>query len=423
MLAQTSDIHVFRMKPLQGDVFNPAFTPLLTRMKFRNSVLQRVLELLSLSRPVAGRSRGRISYRELGINQLGAVYEGLLSYTGFFVREKDGLYEVKKAGETADPLKQAYFVRAADLAQYDAKEEVVYDDQGRPKWYPQGTFIYRLAGRNRQKSASYYTPEVLTQCVVKYALKELLKDKTADQILDLTICEPALGSGAFLNEALNQLADAYLDLKRKETHRDIQHGEIEREKQKVKAWMADNRVFGVDLNPVAVELAQISLWLNTIYEGHTIPWFGAQLAVGNSLIGARRQVFTREQIVGKERALARSRSGARQARRGPSGGRRLPLAAARFRHGQLHGPRREADDRRCDEAHRSVAARVFGAFHRGRREGARTPFRRCGQALEEARRGPALYPRPHRARISDFRPGRQSRLPFARGGFHHPATE
>ena len=66
--------------------------------------------------------------------------------------------------------------------------------------------------------------------------------------------------------------------------------------------MADNRVFGVDLNPVAVELAQISLWLNTIYEGHTIPWFGAQLAVGNSLIGARRQVFTREQIVGKERA-------------------------------------------------------------------------------------------------------------------------
>jgi len=302
VLAQTSDIHVFRMKPLQGDVFNPAFTPLLTRMKFRNSVLQRVLELLSLSRPVGGRSRGRISYRELGINQLGAVYEGLLSYTGFFVREKDGLYEVKKAGETADPLKQAYFVRVADLAQYDAKEEVVYDDQGRPKWYPQGTFIYRLAGRNRQKSASYYTPDVLTECVVKYALKELLKDRTADQILDLTICEPALGSGAFLNEALNQLADAYLDRKRKESHRDIQHAEIEREKQKVKAWMADNRVFGMDLNPVAVELAQISLWLNTIYEGHTIPWFGAQLAVGNSLIGARRQVFTHEQIVGRERA-------------------------------------------------------------------------------------------------------------------------
>jgi hypothetical protein len=301
VLAQTSDVHVFRMKPLQGDVFNPAFTPLIGRVKFRNAVLLRLLELLSLSRPKAGSSRGRISYRELGINQLGAVYEGLLSYTGFFVKEKDGLYEVKKAGEAADPLQQAYFVRATELPQYK-DDEKVYDDQGRPKWYPQGTFIYRLAGRNRQKSASYYTPDVLTKCVVKYALKELLEGKTADQVLDLTICEPALGSGALLNEALDQLADAYLDLKRKETHRDILHGDLEREKQKVKAWLADNRVFGVDLNPVAVELAQISLWLNTIYEGHTIPWFGAQLAVGNSLIGARRQVFTREQAAGRERA-------------------------------------------------------------------------------------------------------------------------
>jgi type I restriction-modification system DNA methylase subunit len=300
VLAQTSDVHVFRMKPLQGDVFNPAFTPLIGRVKFRNTVLLRLLELLSLSRPKSGSSRGRISYRELGINQLGAVYEGLLSYTGFFVKEKDGLYEVKKAGEPADPLQQAYFVRATDLPQYK-DDEKVYDDQGRPKWYPQGTFIYRLAGRNRQKSASYYTPEVLTKCVVKYALKELLEGKVADQILDLTVCEPALGSGAFLNEALDQLADAYLDRKSKETHRDILHGDTEREKQKVKAWLADNRVFGVDLNPVAVELAQISLWLNTIHEGHTIPWFGAQLAVGNSLIGARRQIFTRDQVAGRER--------------------------------------------------------------------------------------------------------------------------
>ena len=57
----------------------------------------------------------------------------------------------------------------------------------------------------------------------------------------------------------------------------------------------------MDRNPVAIELAEISLWLNTIYEGHTIPWFGAQLVVGNSLIGARRQVFTREQLESQNR--------------------------------------------------------------------------------------------------------------------------
>ena len=62
------------------------------------------------------------------------------------------------------------------------------------------------AGREREKSASYYTPEVLTQCLVKYALRELLKDvENADDILKLTVCEPAMGSAAFLNEAINQL--------------------------------------------------------------------------------------------------------------------------------------------------------------------------------------------------------------------------
>jgi hypothetical protein len=88
--------------------------------------------------------------------------------------------------------------------------------------HPKGSFVFRLSGRDRQRSASYYTPEVLTRCVVKHALAELLGTDDyapengssgiteARQILDLTICEPALGSGAFLNEAINQLSAEYL---------------------------------------------------------------------------------------------------------------------------------------------------------------------------------------------------------------------
>jgi hypothetical protein len=286
--------HNFRMEPLRCDLFDPERTPLLSRIRLRNHVLQRIIELLSLSREGRGR-RGRISYSQLGINQLGAVYEGLLSYTGFFVEEKDGLYEVKPEGESYDALKQAFFVPRSALAEYK-EEEKVFDERGRLVHHPQGSSVYRLAGRNRQKSASYYTPYVLTACVVKYALKELLKDKTADDILQLTVCEPALGSGAFLNEALNQLADAYLERKQRETGRTISHEDYLLERQKVKAYLADTRVYGVDRNPVAIELAEISLWLNTIYSGHTIPWLGAQLVAGNSLIGARRQVFLRDQL-------------------------------------------------------------------------------------------------------------------------------
>jgi hypothetical protein len=262
---------------------------------------------MSLSDPDRRSSRERVSYAALGINQLGAVYEALLSYSGFFAEED--LYEVKEAGETRDKLDVAYFVGEDELEDY-AEDEIVFDKDGAPLVHERGTFIYRLAGREREESASYYTPEVLTDCLVKYALKELIgedsSDMPADDILDLTVCEPAMGSGAFLNEAVDQLAEAYLQRKQEETGDYISHEQYNREKQKVKMYLADNNVFGVDLNPVATELAEVSLWLNTIYEQKAedpehergglafVPWFGMQLTTGNSLIGARRQVYAPE---------------------------------------------------------------------------------------------------------------------------------
>jgi hypothetical protein len=280
---------LFEIPSLKTHLFDPERTPILNKVKFRNAILQRIIELMSLSRQ-GGRNnrRGRISYAQLGINQLGAVYEALLSYQGFFA--DTDLYEVKKAGESYDELKNAYFVKADDLEKY-TDDEKVYNADGTLKKYEKGAFLYRLAGRDREKSASYYTPEVLTNCLVKYALKELLKDKTADDILKLTVCEPAMGSAAFLNEAINQLAEAYLERKQRELGERIAHDEYAHERQKVKMYVADNNVFGVDLNPVAVELAEVSLWLNTISKENFVPWFGMQLVCGNSLIGARRQVF------------------------------------------------------------------------------------------------------------------------------------
>jgi len=288
----TGGIETFSITPLRSHLFDPKQTPILNRVKFRNFVLQKIIELMSLTRPRKGKNkknrRGRISYAQLGINQLGAVYEALLSYQGFFAETE--LFEVKKAKDKHNVLETAYFVKAEDIEQY-TEDERVYNKDGSLTKYEKGAFIYRLAGRDREKSASYYTPEVLTKCLVKYALKELLKDKTADEILALTVCEPAMGSAAFLNEAINQLAKAYLVLKQQETGQTIRHEDYPKELQKVKMYIADNNVFGVDLNTVAVELAEVSLWLNTIYEGAFVPWFGMQLVCGNSLIGARRQVF------------------------------------------------------------------------------------------------------------------------------------
>jgi len=292
--------HTFEITPLKSHLFDPERTPTLNKVKFRNHVLQDILEKMSLSRPGGSRKRrGRISYANLGINQLGAVYEALLSYTGFFAEED--LYEVKEAdNDDKDDLEPAYFVTEDELEKYD-EDEIVYDEDGYPRKHDRGKFIYRLSGRDREKSASYYTPQVLTECLVKYSLKELLEDKSADEILELTVCEPAMGSAAFLNEAVDQLADAYLERKQEETGETIPPDDYLHEKQKVKTHLADNNVFGVDLNPVATELGEVSLWLNTIYRQEDdngqlrdtayVPWFGMQLKTGNSLIGARREVF------------------------------------------------------------------------------------------------------------------------------------
>src|SRR5690606_15339433 len=131
----------------------------------------------------------------------------------------------------------------------------------------QGTFIFRLAGRDRESSASYYTPEVLTRCLVKYSLKELLEGKKADDILRLTVCEPAMGSGAFLVEAVSQLSDAYLERKQEETGVRIDPQRYALEKQKVNTFIAAHNCYGVDLNPMAARLAGVSLWLGTMHEG------------------------------------------------------------------------------------------------------------------------------------------------------------
>ena len=293
---------------LNSPLFDDSRLELLRNVRFRNHVLQQVLQLLSLSAEKKKKVRGRISYAELGINQLGAVYEGILSYTGFFATED--LYEVAsekdceqlsgKPAAEREALK-TYFVSASRIGEY-REGEIVKDESGRKVVHKKGTFIFRLAGRNREKSASYYTPEVLTRCLVKYALKELLSEegeegekprrkKTADEILALTICEPAMGSSAFLIEAVNQLADAYLEARQEERGETIPPEDYQREKHRVKARLATNNCYGVDLNPTAVELAKTSLWLATLHEGGKCPWFGLRLATGNSLVGARREVF------------------------------------------------------------------------------------------------------------------------------------
>jgi len=284
---------------LEADLFSPSRTADIDGVKLGNAPLQKVLEHLLLSKEARGKDRGFISYAELGVNQLGAVYEGLMSYTGFIAQED--LHEVAKDGDSS---KGSWVVPVTRSAEIDAKHFVMTQDEitGQPKpvLHQKGTFVFRLAGRERQQSASYYTPEVLTKFVVSQALEELLDQDgattPADDILTLTVCEPALGSGAFAIEAVRQLAAEYLERRQKELDVRIPADEYPLELQKVKAQIALHQVHGVDLNATAVELAEVSLWLDTMVAGLQAPWFGLRLRRGNSLIGARRATYSAAQV-------------------------------------------------------------------------------------------------------------------------------
>ena len=210
-------------RSLRADLFKPEATAHIDEVGLGNAALQQVLRHLLLSKETRGRDRGFISYAELGINQLGAVYEGLMSYTGFFATED--LYEVAKDGNAEKGSWVVPMTRAEGIAD---KDFVMTTDpvtgETRPVTHLAGSFVFRLAGRERQQSASYYTPEVLTRFVVSQALEELLDQDgtttTAAEILELTICEPALGSGAFAIEAVRQLAAEYLDAPSARARRD-----------------------------------------------------------------------------------------------------------------------------------------------------------------------------------------------------------
>lgn len=287
---------------LRADLFKPDAVALIAETKLGNAALQEMLDKLLLSKEAKGRDRGFISYVDLGINQLGAVYEGLMSYTGFFATED--LYEVARGG---NPEKGSWVVPIDRAQGIDASDFVMREDpvtkEHKPVIHERGQFVFRLSGRARQQSASYYTPEVLTKFTVGQALEELLdqdgRTTTAEEILGLSVCEPALGSGAFAIEAVRQLAEQYLKRRQDELGERVPPEEYQAELQMVKAYLALHNTYGVDLNATAVEFAEITLWLDTMAKGLAAPWFGLHLRRGNSLIGARRAVYSRSAITSK----------------------------------------------------------------------------------------------------------------------------
>lgn len=224
-----------RVTPFNGRLFAPLAA--IDRVRpIADAAVQRALLALSTTSPGSA-GRQRIDYRDLGVEQLGAVYEAVLDYE--------------------------------------------------PSWDGDPHRVVRLerGGRERKATGTFYTPRSITEYLVRRTLHPLVRDATPEAILALRVLDPAMGSAAFLVAACRYLARAYeAALIRADScaPEDI----TDADRSRFMRMIAQRCLFGVDSNPMAVQLARLSLWLATLAGDRPLTFLDHHLRVGNSLIGA-----------------------------------------------------------------------------------------------------------------------------------------
>ena len=240
-----------------GGLFNPTYHPFLEENELGNNALAQVIELLT--RTEEGE---RIAYRDLDVRHLGDIYEGLLEYQPQ-IADQDLAIVSRRGSERVEPKSAP-------------NQEVAY---------PKGA-VYLLTDKGERKATgSYYTPDYIVRYIVENTLAPLCEGRSVDEILSLKILDPATGSGHFLVGVVDYLAEKL------GTHPDAPHlTETGGEETELAYWrrrVVESCVYGVDLNPMAVELAKLSLWLHTVAKGEPLSFLDHHIRCGNSLIGAK----------------------------------------------------------------------------------------------------------------------------------------
>lgn len=265
----------------------------------------------------------RISYRALDVEQIGSVYETMMGFrfetaTGRSLAIKatkkmgaptvidlDGLLaeDASKRGKwIQDRADRKFPPRVASAVQNAASVEdlhsallPVVDVGATPDLLPQGAMALQPS-QERRRSGSHYTPRALTEPIVRTTLAPVLAALQGDAgqsphpeaILELRVCDPAMGSGAFLVETCRQLGDALIEAWNAHGGRP----ELPPDEDEVvfaRRLVAQRCLYGVDRNPVAVDLAKMSLWLATLAREHALTFVDHALRHGDSLVGLSRQ--------------------------------------------------------------------------------------------------------------------------------------
>lgn len=267
---------VFTIPAYNGGLFSNEKHPFLAPQdlggkKIQDKYLAQVIDLVTRSRSPEHKGKGRIDYADLSIRHLGGIYEGLLEY------------KLKIAEEDIVPVKQKGKLMYITLEEARDKNKVYSEDE-----IVKRGDVYLVTDKGERKATgSYYTPDYIVKYIVENTVgpvldEKLKKFKTSEEkkeaILSTKVLDPAMGSGHFLVEATTYIATRLAEVTEPE--------EGKRDIDLAKREVVKHCIYGVDLNPLAVELAKLSLWLTTLSEDKPLSFLDHHLKIGNSLIGA-----------------------------------------------------------------------------------------------------------------------------------------
>jgi len=202
----------------------------------------------------------QIPYNFFTPRQLGSIYESLLE----FKLEEANTDIVFHKGRWKEANLKSEKVKSLNL-----KDQYIIH---------KGQLFFTPDNKDRKMTGSYYTPDYIVQYIVENTLGPLVKTRTSQEILELKVCDPAMGSGHFLAGALDFLVNAYREKLSEELMDDIDENFAETSRK-----VLDACIFGVDINPRAVKLAKMSLWLQSAFAGRKLERLDDQLMFGDSL--------------------------------------------------------------------------------------------------------------------------------------------
>ncbi|MCG2735727.1 MAG: Eco57I restriction-modification methylase domain-containing protein [Candidatus Methanoperedenaceae archaeon] len=274
--------NVLNVPAYNGGLFDPQKNPELEKWVIGDTYLSEAIDLLSRSKADGGRL-DFVDYSTLEIRHLGSIYEGLLEYK-LRVAEDE---MVVKGGE---------WVKLENYNK-DRKQKKVFSDFNEFDRVKKGQIYLATDKDERKATGSYYTPDYIVNYIVtntigpvvdeKWKEAETNKKSFVDATLTVKVLDPAMGSGHFLVGSIEFLSEILLLAVKK----DIDHGRFSDESHLTSDWarreVVSHCIYGVDLNPMAVELAKVGLWLTTISKEKPLSFLDHRLKQGNSLIGAR----------------------------------------------------------------------------------------------------------------------------------------